>query len=66
MIIYTSKDPHDLNWDEENPQRILIPIQFKRYQNPGNEEHIKQVLLNYLKPKGIDIREESGSLVIYV
>lgn len=56
MITY--EDPNELKWDEENPQRILIPIQFKRYQNPGNEEHLKQVLINYFTAKGIDFTGE--------
>lgn len=43
---------------KEEPQRILIPIQFKVYQNPGNEDHLKQVLINYFKAKGIDFTGE--------
>lgn len=40
------------------PQRILIPIQFKFYQNPGNEAHLKQVLANYFAGKGIEFTGE--------
>jgi hypothetical protein len=54
----TYEDPNELKWNEENPQRILIPIQFKFYQNPGNEEHIKQVLKNYFAGKGVEFNGE--------
>lgn len=40
------------------PQRILIPIQFKVYQNPGNEGHLKQVLKRYFSGKGVEFNGE--------
>ena len=47
---------------KEEPQRILIPIQFKVYQNPGNEQHLKHVLWKYFTAKGVEFNGEEISI----
>lgn len=46
----------------EEPQELEIKIIFLKRHSPGNEQHLEQIVENYLRPKGITLVDR----VIYV
>lgn len=46
------------------PQELTITMRFPVRMNPGNEGHLKQVAMAYLKPKGIVVYEEGDKIII--
>ena len=52
-------------WIEEfRVQELTITMRFPIRMNPGNEGHLKQVAMAYLKPKGVVVYEEEGKIII--
>ena len=52
-------------WIEEfRVQELTITMRFLVRMNPGNEGHLKQVAMAYLKPKGIVVYEEDNKIII--
>jgi len=52
-------------WIEEfRVQELTITMRFPVRMNPGNEGHLKQVAMAYLKPKGIVVYEEDNKIII--
>jgi len=52
-------------WIEEfRVRELTITMRFPVRMNPGNEGHLKQVAIAYLKPKGIVVYEEEGKIII--
>ena len=45
-------------------QELTITMRFPVRMNPGNEGHLKQVAMAYLKPKGVVVYEEEGKIII--
>jgi len=52
------------NTMNEPIQELTITMRFPVRMNPGNEGHLKQVAMAYLKPKGIVVYEEEGKIII--
>lgn len=49
---------------EDTRQKIKVEIVFNVEHNPGNEEHLKQVLRNYFKGKGVPTAEGDTHLFV--
>lgn len=50
---------NDGTYQEGEPMQWLnITVKFKVKHNPGNEGHIKEVLKNFLKWKGVEFNGE--------
>lgn len=47
---------------ENTPQELAIKIVFKVKHSPGNEQHLEQIVENYLRPKGVTMVDK----IIYV
>ncbi len=45
-------------------QELTITMRFPVRMNPGNEGHLKQVAMAYLKPKGVVVYEEDNKIII--
>ena len=48
----------------EPKQEIQITFRFNVKMNPGNEGHLKQLVLSYFPSKGVKCFEENGKLII--
>lgn len=47
---------------DDKPQELEIKIVFKVRHSPGNEQHLEQIVENYLRPKGVTMVDK----IIYV
>lgn len=43
---------------KEDPQELPIRFIFTTKHNPGTPHHLEEVLRNYLKGKGIELKED--------
>lgn len=41
---------------QDKPQELTITVRFTTRHKPGTEEHLRQILIGYLEPKGITLK----------
>ena len=47
----------------EPKQELHITLRFNVKHNPGTKEHLQQVALNWLQPKGLNCFIEDGEVI---